>query len=129
MSIMTKIAAEEIVESLTSRQKLELHEAEENLKEALTEMYTRQLPKALVELSRTHTGYFRTRSDLQIEGNGFSYNWVKLLHPMPYSSHVFSPNEKDAAVLLVLYSQKNEKYKILDSLITEIKTTLLNLKS
>jgi hypothetical protein len=129
MSIITKTFAAEVAKKLTEKKAKSLATAEANLKALLTEMYVRSLSPEVVKLFDKMPAYFKTRNDLQLSGNGFSYEWVGLSNSMPCISQYFTPDEDQAKILNTAIDERDAKKRELSGLKDELILTLLSLRS
>lgn len=86
---ITKQQAHDAAVSLVKPMHDKLSNAELALKEAATCLYEKQLPKQVLELFKTHSGYFRKRSSVYFSITGSIY----LTKQLPDGDYSFSSKE------------------------------------
>ena len=129
MSTITKVIASEVAKKLTENKSKNIEKLNVNLKTEFQKIYLKRLPKEVYETFEKFPSYFNARSYVQLTGNGFDWQSLSFLKPLPYSERSFVPNEQEAEKLLKMKNEvdkaKNEK----DKLVSEIETALIGLRT
>lgn len=129
MSRITKQIAENVAVKLTEKQALEIKELKVNLSDTFTSIYLNTIPKQVMELHLKYPEFIETRSSMQCQGNGFQWQSISLNRNLPAKNHVFSPEEKDAKLLLKLLNEIDDKKSELSKLKHEIEVLVFRLKT
>jgi len=126
---ITKAIATEVAAKLLKKQSLEIKSLKDELTVKFTEIYSKELPKEVLDLFSKHPDYFEARRQMQVTGNGFSYQYINLQFPMPSKRSCFSPNEKDAKILMTYLNKINDKKAGYNKLFSELEIALFGLRT
>lgn len=129
MSRITKQIAENVAIKLTEKQAKEIKDLQSELKDKFTEIYLKTIPKEVLDLFKKHPDFMETRSSMQLQGNGFNYQYIGLNASYPCKNHVFTPSPQDAKILLSQINDVYNKKSELSKLKLEIETLVFGLRT
>lgn len=129
MSNITKTQAQEIAVKLTETHKKDYDKACKETQSFFTEKYLATIPEEIKTLFEKHPSYFTSRKEFQLQGNGFSWQYIETLKEVPFSKRTHSPEPKEAEKLLKLLNTEDEKRNELRKLRTEIELALNSLRT
>lgn len=129
MSRITKQIAENVAVKLTEKQSLKIKELQANLKDKFTEIYLKTIPKEVIDFHAKYPNFTETRQSVQCTGNGFQWQSLGFNGHVPSISNTFSPNEKDAKLLLKLLNEIDDKKSELSKLKHEIEVLVFGLRT
>jgi len=129
MAKITKTIAAEVADKVTAKLKEKIQDAEFEMQKAVTEMLKAKVPKEVLEQYKKYKEYFRERTHVNLNNNGYSNRYVKLTESLPStdSTYISDLTNKEVAPLDKI-EQKKEKLKDkYNRTYQEIESTLIGL--
>lgn len=131
MSRITKEIAHEVALKLTSKKFEEYQKLIEELSLKTFELYSATIPKEIIELSKKFPHYFDFSQHLNVTGNGFSYDQIKISEKSVVRSgnKYFTPSPQDAKVLMTIKNKIEDAKKSYNDLAREIENLVYHLRT
>jgi len=131
MSRITKEIAHQVALKLTSKKFEECLKLIEELAVETFKLYSNTVPKEIVELSKKFPDYFNFSEHLNVTGNGFSYDQIKISEKSVVKScnKYFTPSPQDAKVLMAIKNKIDDARKSYKDLVFEIENLVYHLRT
>ena len=129
MSRITKEIAASVAVKLVAKKAKLRDETNNALKKELTEMVKKTIPKEVFDFHLKFPNYIDTRSNLQLQGNGWNYEYLNLSESLPLRNNYFIPSKDQAKVLRSLYDEYKEHEKDTSNLRRKIENLLYSLRT
>jgi hypothetical protein len=132
MSRITKEIANRVAVNLTSKKLEEYELLRKNYSSKAFDIYMATIPKEVVELKEKFPEYFSTAGYLNITGNGFNYDQIKLEKRAISKGNggsYYSPSPQDAKILMAMKNKVEDAKKSCQDLVREIENLVYHLRT
>jgi hypothetical protein len=131
MSRITKEIAKEVALKLTSKKFEEYQVLIEELSLKTFELYSATIPKEIIESSKKFPDYFDFSHHLNVTGNGFSYDQIKISEKsvVKSSNKYYTPQPQDAKALMAVKNKIEDARKSYKDLVFEIENLVYHLRT
>lgn len=129
MSIITKTIAKAVATKLVEKQSQKVQDLKIELGNYFTNEYQNTLPRVVLEGFKNHPNFFNTCKSFSMTGHGFNWETITANKSLPCTSSSKTFDETVLRELRKKYDAVKDAKKLVETLIFEIETALLNLKT
>lgn len=129
MSRITKEIASVVAKKLVAKKAKSRDEAGKKLEQTLTDMVILLIPKEVLEFNKKHPNYIDLTYALNLEGNGWNYQRIRLSEGLPFKCRAFMPSTKEADILMKLFNEFKSREKHVIALESKIENLLYSLRT
>lgn len=127
---ITKMAANQVAEILTSKKKEEVKKSKDKVSEFITTLFEANIPTSVMEAFTKFPKYFKNRSYVYLSGAGIqSYQSVQLSKNLPNSEDYLEMKPHHAEKFIKLNREFEEKKKELKKLQLDVETAVFNART
>lgn len=131
MSRITNKIAEDVANLMVQSKQEEINLKKEELKEYVTRIYRKSLPKEIMDIYEKYPGYMIHCNLVQLSGKGFNHEYVNI-HSSPARKDyytVINIDDEDADKVKNLYDHIKDSNKNIKALKRDIENALKNLRT